>query len=89
MNLELLYGLNFCIESVIIINIQLDQFIQATVNLKPKIILWCIKGLFSSCITLMVSILQGDFEGKALFYGKSAPDTILGCVNIAFSVAAA
>ena len=37
----------------------------------------------------MFSILQGDFEGKAFFYGKSAPDTILGCVNIAFSVAAA
>jgi hypothetical protein len=32
-------------------------------------------------------ILQGDYEGKALFYGKSNPDNVLGCVNMAFSVA--
>jgi hypothetical protein len=31
---------------------------------------------------------QGDYEGKALFYGKSNPDNILGCVNMAFSIAA-
>ena len=32
---------------------------------------------------------QGDYEGKALFYSKSNPDNILGCVNMAFTVAAA
>ena len=31
---------------------------------------------------------QGDYEGKALFYSKANPDVILGCVNMAFSVAA-
>ena len=31
--------------------------------------------------------LQGDYEGKALFYSKSNPDNILGCVNMAFSIA--
>jgi hypothetical protein len=33
-------------------------------------------------------IFQGDYEGKALFYGKSNPDNVLGCVNMAFSIAA-
>jgi len=31
--------------------------------------------------------LQGDHEGKALFYDKSNPDNVLGCVNMAFSIA--
>jgi hypothetical protein len=31
--------------------------------------------------------LQGDYEGKAVFYSKANPDVILGCVNTAFSVA--
>jgi hypothetical protein len=30
---------------------------------------------------------QGNYEGKALFYGKSNPDNVLGCINVAFSVA--
>ena len=32
---------------------------------------------------------QGNYEGKALFYSKSNPDNILGCVNMAFAIAGA
>ena len=39
-------------------------------------------------VLYVFSLLQGDYEGKALFYGKSNPDNVLGCVNLAFSVAA-
>lgn len=31
---------------------------------------------------------QGDYEGRALYYSKANPDNILGCVNMAFSIAA-
>jgi hypothetical protein len=37
----------------------------------------------------LFALLQGDYEGKALFYSKANPDNILGCVNMAFSVAGA
>jgi hypothetical protein len=38
---------------------------------------------------IVFSFLQGDYEGKALFYSKASPDNILGCVNMAFSVGSA
>jgi hypothetical protein len=37
----------------------------------------------------LFTFLQGDYEGKALFYSKANPDNILGCVNMAFSVGSA
>ena len=44
---------------------------------------------FISKLFIFLFHFQGDYESKALFYGKSNPDVVLGCVNIAFSVAEA
>ncbi len=32
-------------------------------------------------------VWQGDYEGKAIFYSKAHPENILGCINIAYTVA--
>ena len=47
--------------------------------------------LWINCIHMITTNfhLQGDYDAKAIFYGRSNPDVVLGCVNIAFSVAEA
>jgi hypothetical protein len=40
-----------------------------------------------SSIEKLIFNSQGNYEGKATFYSKSNPDELLGCINIAYTVA--